>query len=454
MPNTLHIRLGRLAALLLLIVGSAALAGRAIAQAPPAAVKTLHRNLEAVVLPGALVGDLSGAPVGQLFVYTYSMAGWGGQIPIQIDERDPGGAYVTAEDNLLDANDEIVFMAMDLGDRAPDSADLAAALPISPTWYEIQVADPLSPTRRAWAYLVRSHRLSPTFRADYVDYDPEARRLKAGRYTLGYTDAFLGLDHLALNGGDNLLDRSKLRAVFEVTGLGPVRITEDNLGPPPEPPTLIKDGPVRVLLQQEMIKTLSAGPALATAGFQSSAAATAAALQSSANFSFTIDLPGVTLVRSRVSLDFDNSLSAAYYNANLPAGVPIDGNPDPVAATPLSRWSQISHSSGRLIQVVDLSQAGGLPQNFYRDDATPEVKDTGQPGSRGDHGFAVENPLSDFSLNTILFILPAGAENVGALYEAYFFNPLLITTTLRAGPSQPPPPEPAGPKIYLPLLIK
>ena len=453
MPNTLQTRLCRLAALLLLIFGSAAVSGRAIAQTPATEVKTLHRNLEAVAVSGTLVGDLSGAPLAQLFVYTYSMAGWGGQIPIQIDERDAGGAYVSAEDNLLDANDEIVFMAMDLGDRAPDTASLAASLNISPTWYEIQVADPLSPTQKGWAYLVRSQSLSPTFRADYVDYNAAARRLNANRYTLGYTNTFFGLDHVALNGGSNLLDRSKLRAVFEVTGLGPVRITEDNLGPPPEPPSLIKDGPVRVLLQQEMIKTLSAGPAMATAGFQSSVAATAAAVQSSTNFSFTINLPGVTLVRSRVSLDFDNSLSAAFYNANVPAGVAIDGNPDLVAATPVSHWSQLSHSSGRLIQVIDLSDAGGVPQNFYRDDPTPEVKDTGQPGSRGDHGFAVENPVSDFSVNTILFVLPAGAENVGALYEAYFFNPLLITTTLRTGASQQPP-EPAGPKIYLPLLIK
>ena len=159
---------------LIVVVGllgfSRALASQTMAESAVAA-STLERNLEPVVITGRLVNGLTGFPVDQLLVYAYSGSEWT-QIPFQVDEVTATGAHTSAEDGLLDANDEIVFMAKDLGGQTPLTPSLTVKLPISTGWYGIEVTDPISPAQRGWAYLVRSRVLTPTFSADYVDFDP------------------------------------------------------------------------------------------------------------------------------------------------------------------------------------------------------------------------------------------------------------------------------------------
>lgn len=393
-----------------------------------AAVKTLARDHDPVILTGAQTPGLVGAPVDDLFLYTFQSGVINGQIPVQVDELLANGSYVTTEDGLLDANDEIVFLAKDLGDRVPDFTVLTATLPISETWYEIEVTDPLSPTNKGWAYLIRSNTLTHPI-IDYVDYDSSQRRITTNpnHYELRFAlTTHPGLDYLTLNGNTtDILDRTKLRVYLTLFGTLTEIVTEESLGSPA--PVLVKDGRVRVILTQR------ANDVLELASLSSTYQAFASTFRVT-----TVVSSSVTVNGARTSVDLDSVVSglATFYNANTPAGVLIDGVPDSeIAETPLSRWTQVSHSTGRLVQVTETAAVGGGQKNFYRDNNSPEsVENTGNNGSYGEAGYLFEGPINQtFTTQSGLFVLPpatTGPDNVGATYEAYFFHPLQVRANL------------------------
>jgi hypothetical protein len=438
--------------LLALMVMSVALSGQAFADvvAQASQAKTLDRDLEPVILKGSQVVALIDAPVEDLFVYTFDGNSLSGQIPVQVDEVTASGSYTTTGDGLLDAEDEIVFMAADLGDQPANMTELFT-LPISATWYEIEVTNPLSTTQKGWAYLVRSDTLAHISK-DYVDYNSTTKRITTNpeHYRLGLATLYAGLDYLTLNGhSTDILDRTKIRAVFDAGFLGTVTLTEEALQNPEI--DLVKDGPVRVILQQAV--TTGPGGLLPDANLSTTHLAYNSLLQASARVSFT--LPSlVDLISVRTSVDLSSAASGAtFYNANTPGGVTIDGSPDSVAATPLSNWAQISHATGRLIQVSDPTPAGGAQTNYYCDDNSAGTTEcdgtprTGTNGSYGDAGILTEGNVNpSFTIESWLFVLESGQDNVGDKYAGYFNlnNRLQIMAYLQGVRST----------LFLPLILK
>ncbi len=65
------------------------------------------RTLEPAVLAGAGLADFAGAPLDELYVYSYRGGAWE-QVPFQFDEVDASGTY-TVVNSLLDAVDELTF---------------------------------------------------------------------------------------------------------------------------------------------------------------------------------------------------------------------------------------------------------------------------------------------------------------------------------------------------------
>ncbi len=164
-----------------------------------------------MVVTGDQLPLFDGAALEDLFVYSYAGAAWQ-QIPFQFDEVDASGTY-TVENGLLDANDELVFMAMDLGDQAAASDWITDTGAQSYARYEIQVSDPLNPGQQAWAYVYRSATLSPTLPVDYVSWDAANQRLVGSTYAVGFSPAVhAAMDSMELNGsGVDALDRGKIR---------------------------------------------------------------------------------------------------------------------------------------------------------------------------------------------------------------------------------------------------
>ncbi len=387
------------------ILGPALLAGLILwlgrVPAMSSTVEPIKRFDEPIIVTGAEVDALAGTPTDELFVYAYRDSNWQ-QIPFQVDEV-ASGVYTATEGSPLDGDDEIVFMESDLGDRA-SSENIAASLPISQTWYRVEISDPLSPVARGWAYIVRSSRLARSFTETYASYDPVNERITTSRYALGFLSGQQGFDYLALNGsGTDILDRTKIR--IQLFG-GSVTYSEDDDVLDAAAPAPVKEGPVRVIVPERGV--IGYGTAFV--------------------IRFGGDL-GIKPTAVRLSMDFNaDVVPATYYDANTPSGVPIDGKPDDVPDTPLSRWKQVSSDTGTVIQVSDASGSGGIPMNYYKDNSLIDSDDTGDNRSYGDMGTRVEDPNETVLYASVVFVLPGSASNIGEQYEAWAFNPLEVTT--------------------------
>lgn len=403
-------RISRCLVLLLILVvgvGGVAIALASLAMADTNVVttaKTLDRDLEPVIVTGEVVNAFAGVPVDELFVYAYS-GGWK-QIPTQVDEVTAMGAYTITEDGLLDANDEIVFMAMDLGDQAAAAEFITIALPVSDTWYQIEVTDPLSPTKKGWAYLFRSTVLAPAFTSDYVDFDEAQHRINGTTYSLGFGSTHPVFEYLALgSSGVDILDRAKMRMYSAIPFLPPQ--TEERLGPFPD--DLIKDGPVRVIVRGG--KGLGYGSMVSWSIYNPKL------------------IPGYGKA-VRFSTDFFHTASGSIlYNAVITEGVTVDGVNEAVPTTPFSPWWQLSTGYGTVVQVGDTTSIGGEQINYYLDDFALDPEDTGDKQSYGDVGVYIEDPNHTFTYTFALYSLAGTQSNVGAIYEAYFMQPLSVAAS-------------------------
>lgn len=383
---------------------------------------TLTRDLEPVIVKGVFPG----VPVNQIFVYRANGSAWE-QIPFQVDEVTASGSYTATEEGLMDANDEVVFMAKDLGNEG--SASISASLPISPTWYKVEVTDPLVPNQKGWAYIVRSAGLSVTNPTDYVGYDAANRRINAASYALGWAADHPGLDFMSLFGSGDILDRTKLRAKYRVWPL-PSRftLTEDNL--PVAAIALIRDRPVRVIVQRGTAVTQ----------------AYASFVRTATSIDLT-ELPGnIVIDEVRVSTDLTNAATGGtFYNENASTGVTIDGMPDTVPSTPFTQaWRQVSLNVGTMIQVMDLNSPGGTLSHYYKDDSTLDNNDTGDKRSYGDSGVMVMSPTArSIEVVSAQYVLAGRQPNRGAEFYAIFQNPLQVSWRLEGGP-----------KVYLPIILR
>jgi hypothetical protein len=398
------------------------------------------RTLEPVVLTGDQLWLLSNAGVDELFVYAYNGSTWEA-VPHQVDEVDANGVY-TVEDGLLDANDELVFMAMDLGEAAGLEAWIADADSQNYPRYEVQVADPLNAGQQGWAYVYRSTTLVPGPSDDYVDWNAGENQIVAATYRLGFSPTVhASVDALELNGsGVDALDRTKIR--LDVTCYTPIPIpwtlTEEDLaGLVSLAPNI--DGPVRV----------GGGNTDSSLWFYHSLYGLDLVLNLG-----DLELPPlcqqVVINELRLSNDWlDPAVTgmapATYYDSNTPDGVPIDGQADSVPSTPHTTWLQVSGGQGSTVQVADITLGGGSLSNYYKDDLTVDPEDTGEDGqSFGDAGFLMKAPAGQATVALLMFILEPGQPNVGATYQDYYGQPLQVTVTAQG----------AVYRVYVPLAFQ
>ena len=153
---------------------------------------TLNRPEDPVVLTGAQVPALASVGAGDVVAFRW-VNGWD-QVPVQVDERkqvDLGtvynstpmgftttvyadaGTFTGADANgNVDADDEVAFMAKDVGPEAPAGAAKPAGV-VAAGGVKVRVRTTLGGTTRdGWVYLFkRSGGLSPGAGESYVDYD-------------------------------------------------------------------------------------------------------------------------------------------------------------------------------------------------------------------------------------------------------------------------------------------
>ena len=404
-------------------------------------------------------------------------SGWV-QIPVQVDERavvdfadiynhlggvtesvtalqyTDAGTYTGADpDATLDANDEIVFMAADAGDRPPIFSDPAGVVPGSGV--QIEIGDPLDAGEGTVYLFERSGGLDPGAGANYADYqfdlvagdypddydiangpNPENSTVTTAYYTLHLIDRWIVDEMHVLAGsadGADILDRRKHLFAPAVC----IR-SEDTFASGEGAFVVNKNGPVR--------------------GIRSLLGANSGPLTQETLFFYAQREDVVTDLRvhaiSGVMDFFDYNPAATgmtYRNSLNTEGVAIDGDPDGVTAG-LPDWELVTGDHGSLIMVGRMDTDASITlTSFYEDDDTsPTTQCTGDADAYGSSGLWVTsaipntdptNPPANFltGRRTIYYEAP-GATIADAELRADFANNPLETTVVDFGvvPAVPP----------------
>ena len=180
----------------------------------------LDREIDPVVITGKQLPQLIDKNISSIRVFAFQ-ENKAVAIPFQIDQKDSHGNWVWdvalhegSVDNddpektaLFDHNDELVFMALDTGDK---SIAVRAAIPADVV-VEIEILDPVNQTR-GWVYAAFFNSdtppLSPT---RYMRYRPEDQTVISPIYEFSYsTEHIAVMNNLVLN-DTPIMDRTKIR---------------------------------------------------------------------------------------------------------------------------------------------------------------------------------------------------------------------------------------------------
>ena len=375
------------------------------------------RDYEPVILKGSQMQQLLNVKISELFVYSYnaSESNWY-QIPFQFDEKDDSTHFWNIGKNgNIDPNDELVFMAKDMGDEAPAESWIDNEDSKLNDRFELKLTDTIDNNKQACVYIFRSSTLTIDPALDnYVKYIPgaenasedtiEAISYKEGHNIGGIPDYWTV--STAVNGdGSDILDRQKVRITLH-TIIGDIPVNETLL----EafiPEIKYKDGRVRVL--REAIWEIS------YFGY---------------NFDFELllkyypysnesgGISGRVKAEDQVKLirqSFDLSAEAigmTFYNPYNHAGYTVDGTPDPYNNTldeGVVNWFMFTGIQGTYALLFEISSLGDERTVYYKDDSSEDANDTGDKKSYGDSG--------------VLITGTAMAGNISFAYNSFFLGP-------------------------------
>lgn len=431
----------------------------------------LQRPADPVVLSGQQLPALLSALPNRIVAFRYQN-GWA-QVPVQIDERrmadygvvyglgptglvtlayaDPG-TYAGADLNaLFDADDELVLMAKDAGDRAWPWVGLPAGVETG-SGVELALADPLD-GGHGFVYLFRSngsldpgagtnyigygfHLLAGSYPANYNTSDgpnPEDTVVSNAYYRTHYSDRWV-CDHLNLYvggaSGVDILDRHK-----NLFAPGVCTRTETTFSNGEGAFFANKSGPVRAI---RSYLGANSGPLTQRDHFFYEQR------QDIQTFLRVHAIPGIMDVYDYST----NATGMSYFNNLNTNGVLIDGVPDSVVPGPTT-WEMVTGPQGSLI-VIGLLETDIHPfssTSYYTDSRTPSVTQcTGDAYAYGTSGLWVTQgiPNTDPSLGAtnhlvarrIVYYGPPGqtASNAALRYRQAT-TPLTATNSAFAGDS-------------------
>ncbi len=401
-------------------------------------VNTLGHPYEPVVIKGAVLSAFSNIAFDDLFLYRFNTASqsWE-QIPYQFDDVGADESYFSENNGLLDGDDELAFMAMDVGDLAPAGAWISDSDSRNYPRYEIMISDGANNLLRGWVYLYRSGSLNQQFTTDYVAADPFNDGIISEAYELRH-NSHGAVDYLritATGGGNNIdiVDREKVRILGTIFGF-PYQLNEDAIS---ISNLLFKDGPVRVL-RQVTYSLSSLG-----ASYEKDVSERYYARLSITGGSIGHIDPSYGVTYMRQSLDLNSAANGMlFYNA-LNNGISIDGIPDaPNTTLPTAgvTWNQITGLQGTIVQIVNLPNLGNPQYLYYRDQAGGGTSDgtleTGDMASYGDIGISFQSPNTGvFALGFWRYYLPGNlAASVGAELAAHYETPMQSTPLVQQPP--------------------
>ncbi len=413
-----------------------------------APAQALSRPMDPVILTGADLPELPGIAPGELVAFRWS-GDWE-QIPVQVDERAvinftsvyngnrtygnlsrldyvDSGTFTGPDPNpLLDADDEIVFMAADSGEKCPSYFRPPAGARLEPC-IEVTLTDPLGGAPGHVYLFVRNGTLDPSAGVFYVDYDfgllsgdykstyklakgpnPENTTITTDFYRRHFSDRWKydGLNIFAGGAtGVDILDRHK-----NLFAPGYCGRSENTFSAAEGAFIINKNGPVRAIR----------GYVGANSGPRTQ--------RTHHYYAQREDITTHLRVHSIPAImDFlDYSPAAAgmtYHNNNAPSGVVIDGVPDTVAPGRL-QWELVTGPQGSLAMllnfITDMPTLNAT--TYYLDNINPpETQCTGDAFAYGSSG--------TFIIQSIPNTDPAGgAFNILQVLRTMYYLPPNTTT--------------------------
>lgn len=393
------------------------LAGFLLPSFLPAETKSLKRTVDPVVMECGDLKPLFGSAMDQLALMAWDGNSWA-PAPFQLDQRKPDETYAFNSgpaaskdpDPNLDANDELAFMAMDLGDRAENVSRPKGMLSVM----EIEVSDPKD-GGKGWGYLMKLADNPPRCNRDYVKLEriPAQKRVRyiTEEFIAESPDNEIFIDSIAPvkpdgKAGPNILDKIKMDLVVKIPA---IRVSFDV-----RVDRMIKsnnqawiDGPIRVLSLHQGYAQIAK-----FIKFRMGGDMIIALYPNSMEFPMRMDQgrvadtsgkelppeelakPNPTVINEDIYLDFRSSAyGGRLFNKISPvtAGVVFDGKMSEAEKNlernvPLS-WEGLYFNPGILIarvNVTPLSKDQSLwPRLFYLDDKTKAESPESEPGTCG-----------------------------------------------------------------------
>jgi hypothetical protein len=408
---------------------------------------TLHRPEGAVVMTGAALPGFAGTDPFALTAFAWDGEQWH-QVPVQVDERalvnpatilhwpkpmkrfdgspfeilgyapprhaSPGyrwwDTYVPPDpDPGIDADDEVVFLAADVGRQAPAGTPAPAGVDPA-TRREVHVVEPAEPAQEGWIYLFRGTSLTGgsagttgveySFRLDSGDYlatyrmganalvpndldgpNPEHSTVSAPGYTLTFGDRWLhdGMASRAVDaGGADVLERARVQLVPGECGRSEDSFNGVVARRGPKAFIANINGPVRAV--RSYMGANSGNTTSATEFFYPRSSVTVGDLR-------VHTIPGVMVFDDMAT----GSTGMRYSDSVDRSGVPIDGVPDALAPG-LPSWEMVSGPQGSFVTVgaVETTAPELTFDRWYLDDRAPVDRPcTGDGAAWGQHGVRV-----------------------------------------------------------------
>jgi hypothetical protein len=409
---------------------------------------TLNRPGDPVVLTGAQLPALSSVAAGDVVAFRW-LQDWD-QVPVQVDERksvdfgtvyngaalgfattvyaDPGTFTGADSNGNVDSDDEVAFMAKDVGGEAPGEATDPAGV-VAGSGVKVKVSTTLGGTARdGWIYLFkRSGSLSPGAGKSYVNYDfqllsgaykttyklqdgpnPENSTISTPYYVDHFSDRWLN-DQIKVKTGDasqvDIIDRAKV-----LLGPGNCGRSEDTFDDAEGAFIANKVGPVRAI--------------------RSYIGANSGPLTQREHVFYEQREDIRTFLRVHAIpgpwdfFDYSSAASGMTYRNNLnTGGVTIDGNPDTPTDGALS-WESVDGPQGGLsmVHTTNTDIPSFTSTSHYLDDSTPattgpETQCTGDSQAFGESGPWINSNLPNTDPRTTPFNSLASTRTI------YFESP-------------------------------
>lgn len=443
--------------------------------ATPTRAAPVDRPFDPVVLEGAELPGLTGAPIDRILAFRYGSGGWE-QVPVQIDEMarvnwsaiyggllpprhtvrtytDAGTFTGPDPDPSFDTDDELVFMARELGERFPGGADPPGVLAGTKT--ELRVTDPRN-GNTSWIYLFRSDgSLDPgmgvqsvvyTFRLDSGDYkstfnteagpNPEDSLVVTPYFRVHFADRWIRDETAVTDGAANgvdLLDRHKFQFAP-----GNCDRTETTASEGEGAFVANRSGPVRAI--RAYVGANSGVTTHRVHRFYERQEEIITGLE-------VHSIPGIVDY-----FDYAPAEMQLSYTNNLDPGsrFEIDGLPDSVATGVLG-WELVTGSAGTIamVHLLDTTVSELPMMSFYTDDIDPEVVQcTGDAAAYGQSGPSFDGPIPNtdpsngshdrFVLSRVIrYGPPDRSTSFAARLQDEVVHPLVV----EVGPGQDPAPS-------------